>query len=278
MNYRHAYHAGNFADLLKHVVLSILLRSLTETRSALTVIDSHAGAGLYDLQGDEARRTREAESGIGRLMIARNEPEVFRDLKSVIMRFNREKELRFYPGSPLIVRELIRSCDRYIGCELRSEEFTALESSMSVSHGVTLLRDDGWRVATERSPARPDKVLLLVDPPYERGDDAERVVEVSRQVLGRNPGAVIAVWAPIKDLASFDRLLMEFFDATAPAPVVVAEVRLRSLNDPMAMNGCAMIIANPTQGLDVQAADAATWIARNLGDASGLGRVERMKH
>jgi len=276
MNYRHVYHAGNFADLLKHAVLTELLRAMTGSRPPLTVIDTHAGAGLYDLEGDEARRTGEGVAGVGRLMAAHDAPAVFGDLKAVVARVNRHRAVRFYPGSPLVVHGRLRPHDRYVGCELRADDYAALRASMSREARTVILQGDGWAIAAERAPKPPASLLLLIDPPFERGDDADEAIRLSRTVLKRNPEAVIAVWVPIKDLTGLDAFVMAFADAAAPASVMIAEVRLRPLSDPMKMNGCAMVVANSPAGLDEPSARAAAWIAHALGETGSLGRVERV--
>ena len=276
MNYRHAYHAGNFADLLKHAVLTQLMRTMTGAGPPLTVIDTHAGAGLYDLDGGEARRTGEGMAGIGVLLGASDIPAVFVDLKSVVEQCNKPGVLRFYPGSPLIIESRSRPRDRYIGCEFRADDFSALQNSLSQKSGLSLLKGDGWVLAREQAPKSPAPLLLLIDPPFERGDDADQAIDLTRVVLKRNPGAVIAVWCPIKDLTGFDATAMALADAAAPASTVVAEVRLRPLSDPMRMNGCAMIVANSPPGLDERFAQAAEWIALSLGEHGGFGRVERI--
>jgi 23S rRNA (adenine2030-N6)-methyltransferase len=276
MNYRHAYHAGNFADLLKHAVLTQLVRAMTSAGPPLTVIDTHAGAGLYDLDGGEARRTGEGKAGIGALMAATGVPPVFGDLKAIVERRNKPGALRFYPGSPLIIESRLRPRDRYIGCEFRADEFSVLQSALSQRPGAMLLKGDGWLLADKHAPKSPAPLLLLIDPPFERGDDADQATGLTRVVLKRNPGAVIAVWCPIKDLTSFDAITMALADAADPAPTVVAEVRLRPLSDPMRMNGCAMIVANSPPGLEEGFAQAAAWVAKSLGEPGGVGRVERI--
>jgi 23S rRNA (adenine2030-N6)-methyltransferase len=275
MNYRHAYHAGNFADLLKHTVLTELMRALTALRPPLTVIDTHAGAGLYDLESGEARRTGEGVAGIGRLLGASDAPAVFDDLKAAVARINKPGAMRFYPGSPLVIEGRLRPHDHYIGCEYRADDYAALRTSLSRKAGAVVLRGDGWSLGAERAPKSPASLLVLIDPPFERGDDADQAIGLTRTVLKRNAGAVIATWSPIKDLTGFDALAMALSDAAAPAPTMVAEVRLRPLSDPMTMNGCAMIVANPPPGLEERIEQAAVWVARRLGERGGFGRVER---
>jgi 23S rRNA (adenine2030-N6)-methyltransferase len=275
MNYRHIYHAGNFADLLKHAVVTELLRTMTGARPPLTVIDTHAGAGRYDLEGQEARRTGEAMAGIGRLMTAPDAPAVFNDLKAVVVSTNRQGGLRFYPGSPLVIQSGLRKKDVYIGCEARADDFAALSASMPRQSGLTALKGDGWTIAADRAPEWPTPLLLLIDPPFERGDDAEQAIRLNRTVLSRNPRAVIATWAPIKDLTGFDDLVMSLAESAAPAPLTVTEVRLRPLDNPMRMNGCAMLVVNAPSGFAERSREAADWLARTLGETGSSGRVER---
>ena len=275
MNYRHAFHAGNFADLIKHAVLTHLMRALTVAPGALTVIDTHAGAGLYDLAGAEARRTGEAEAGVVRLMADAEAPAAFDDLRAAVRRANAPGAVRFYPGSPVLIGEALRSRDRLIACELRPDDHATLKGRLPRHVGAEILKADGWTVAAARTPVPPARVLVLIDPPFERGDDPARAAIAATAILRRNPAAVIALWAPLKDLASFDALLTALEDAAAGAPILVAEVRLRALADPMAMNGCAMLVINPPEALADPALSAAQWIARELGGDGALGRISR---
>ena len=276
MNYRHIYHAGNFADLLKHALLTRILRAMTTPRGALTIIDTHAGAGVYDLLGDAALRTGEADAGVGRLLRACRPPIVFNDLLAAVRRVNEANEARFYPGSPVIIAAAMRTQDRYIACEMRADDHAALKAALPREMGAEILRVDGWTAAADRAPPSPGRLLILIDPPFERPDDADQAVGLSARVLRRNAAAVIAVWVPIKDLTGFDALLTAYRDGTVPAPMMVAEVRLRPLSDPMKMNGCALIVINPPAGLDEDALAAAEWIAAHIGEPGGMGRVERI--
>jgi 23S rRNA (adenine2030-N6)-methyltransferase len=137
--------------------------------------------------------------------------------------------------------------------------------------GASAVREDGWDVAARRTPAAPARALVLIDPPYEAGDDPDRVAQTTRAVLSRNGGAVIAVWAPIKDLAGFDALVGTLEESAGA--LLLIETRLRPPNDPLRMNGCAVLVTNPPAGLEAPAAAAATWIAGALGEAGGLGRA-----
>jgi len=275
MNYRHAFHAGNFADLLKHAVLTDLLAALTAAKTPLTVIDTHAGAGLYDLGGEAALKTGEG-AAISRLMSDPASPAVFDALKAAVLKANRGP-VRYYPGSPLIVAGFLRPRDQLVACELRADDHGLLKNALPRELGAEALKEDGWAVVARRAPRAPAAVLALIDPPFERGDDYAMAAAATQQVLARNPAAVIAVWTPIKDLATFDDFLGRMEDAAGRCPILVAQARLRALTDPMSLNGCAMVVANPTPGLAHRAGSAAAWIAKNLGDAGALGRAEMIR-
>jgi 23S rRNA (adenine2030-N6)-methyltransferase len=276
MNYRHAFHAGNFADLVKHAILTRLLRDMTANATPLTVIDTHAGAGLYDLQADASRRTGEAGAGIARLIAAQDAPAAFADLLAAMGGVNSPGEERYYPGSPAIVVSLLRPRDRFIACELRPDDHAALKQVLPRELGALAYLGDGWAHAARVAPGAPANLLVLVDPPFERGDDYAQALTLIGEVRRVNHGAVIAVWVPIKDLATFDAFLGEVEDAAPGAAVLAAEVRLRALTDPMRLNGCAMLIVNPTFHLETFAGPVVDWLAATLGEAGAVGRVTRL--
>ena len=273
MNYRHAFHAGNFADLAKHAILTRLLRALTAAAAPLTVIDTHAGAGLYDLYAEASARTGEGAAGIGRLMAAEGAPAAFDDLTAAVRRVNAPGEGRYYPGSPVLIAGLLRPRDRYIACELHPDEYAALKQVLPRDLGAAVHRVDGWARAAEVAPAAPAALLVLIDPPFERGDDGAQAAALTARLLQRNAEAVVALWTPLKDLATFDALLGDMEDAAKGRALLVAEVRLRPLADPMRLNGCAMIVANPPPGLEEHAEQVVQWLARTLGEDEASGRV-----
>ncbi|MGC3971916.1 MAG: 23S rRNA (adenine(2030)-N(6))-methyltransferase RlmJ [Pirellulales bacterium] len=186
MNYRHAFHAGNFADLVKHAGLLRLLSELTAAGAPLTVIDTHAGRGLYDLAGAEARKSGEAEAGIAKLMAAPDAPPEFRPLTGAVAALNKGGEVRRYPGSPWLIAEALRAGDRYVACELRAEEHAALAQALKGRPGVRTLNADGYLAAVEQCPAQ-GRVLVLIDPPFEKPDDYGRIVETLAALRAKIP-------------------------------------------------------------------------------------------
>ena len=268
LNYRHAFHAGNFADLVKHAALLALIGRLQADASPLSVIDTHAGRGLYDLAGPEAKKSGEAEAGIVRLMAATDAPADFVPLTTAVRALNAQGPVRRYPGSPWLIAEALRPGDRYLACELRPDEHGALGVLMKGKAGVRTLCADGYDEAARETP--PGRVLVLIDPPFERADDYGRIVETLAAVRRRNRAAQALVWMPLKDLETFDAFLRDLEDELH-APALVAEARMRPLSDPLKMNGCALVLVD---GPDLAAPLAAIcgWVAQALG-AGGAGRV-----
>ena len=272
MNYRHAFHAGNFADLVKHACLTSVLARMTTGAGPLCVIDTHAGAGPYDLGSEEALRSGEASAGVGRLMAAPDAPAVFDALKSEVGKLNPSGDLRQYPGSPLLIANALRGGDSLVACELRPDDFAALERALK-RPGVETLCADGYATAPDRvQPGRA--TLVLIDPPFERGDEYARVLACVRAVLHRNAGAVILIWLPLKDLETFDGFLRGL-EAMGSLNVLVSEARLRPLDDPMRMNGCAIVMINDPPGAEQDAGGACGWVVDALGEARGLARTWR---
>lgn len=270
MNYRHAFHAGNFADLVKHAAVLQLLAEARAHPDPLCVIDTHAGRGTYDLAGPEAVRSGEAAAGVLRLMAAKDPPIAFAPLIEAVRALNRSGPVRLYPGSPWLAAQALRPKDRYLGCELRPEEQAALERTLKEFRGAESVCADGFAVAPERTPST-GPVLALIDPPFERGDDYARAASTTAAVLRRNAAARVLIWAPLKDLETFDAFLRALEDAVR-APILVAETRMRPLSDPLRMNGCALVLAGAPGEIAQPLEAACRWTAETLGEG-GSARV-----
>jgi 23S rRNA (adenine2030-N6)-methyltransferase len=267
VNYRHAFHAGNFADLVKHAAL---LQLLTRMGRPLAVIDTHAGRGLYDLGGEEAQRSGEAEAGVGKLMQAADLPDAFHPLREAVGALNGGGETRLYPGSPLLIAQAMQEGDSYLACELRAEEHAALAEGVKACPHVRTVCADGYRKATQHTPAK-GAALVLIDPPFEKSDDYRRSIETMRAVTAKNPQAVVMIWLPLKDLETFDAFLRDAEDSGA-GQLLVAETRMRPLSDPMKMNGCALVLANAPEDFAQPLAQICGWVAETLGQG-GEARV-----
>jgi len=271
VNYRHAFHAGNFADLIKHAALLLMLDQLCAKQEALRVVDTHAGRGLYDVGAAEASRSGEAEAGIGRLANARNIPAGLSALRKAMEALNSDGSSRFYPGSPELIAARLRPGDSYLACELRPEEHSALDQNMRGRRGVKTVCADGFEVATNLPPAA-GRTLVLIDPPFERADDYRRIAETLK-AAGRAPESRFLVWLPLKDLETLDSFLRLVEEADLGS-VLVAEARMRPLTDPMKMNGCALVFVRPDAAIEAPLEEVMNWVVRELGDG-GVARLWR---
>ncbi|WP_066730314.1 23S rRNA (adenine(2030)-N(6))-methyltransferase RlmJ [Caulobacter sp. CCH9-E1] len=278
MNYRHAFHAGNFADLHKHTILLAMLSALQGRSEALAVIDTHAGAGAYDLAGEMARRSGEAQAGIFRLKAASDAPAVFGPLLAAVLKINSGQAGDLYPGSPLLIARALRKADRYAGCELRLDDMTLLSKTLAPYANAQALQADGFATAVAQA-GRGGRAFVVIDPPFERPDDYARIAETTRAVLKRAPDAALAIWLPLKDLETFDaflRAMETVIPKSVGGDLLVAELRLRPLIDPMKMNGSAMVMVGAPASVEAAAVEAGDWIAARLGEAGGRSRVWRI--
>jgi 23S rRNA (adenine2030-N6)-methyltransferase len=233
MNYRHGYHAGNFADVLKHTALCELLQLMTAKDKKLFVLDTHAGAGGYDLSGSQARRTGEAETGIVRLagLPRAGMPAAVARYLAAVTAYDRKfglagGQLRRYPGSPRLVRAALRSGDRFIACELHPEEALLLKREFAGDRAVEVRQADGYKALKALLPPVERRGLVLIDPPFEVPDEDEHLLRALRQGVRRFATGCYAIWYPIKDeaarafaadLASFKPLVLELrLDGVAP--------------------------------------------------------------
>jgi 23S rRNA (adenine2030-N6)-methyltransferase len=209
MNYRHAFHAGGFADVIKHIVLVRILLYLQEKPAALRVIDTHAGAGLYDLASDEARRGGEWLTGIARLMQARFSKEALPlvlPYLDIVRAFSPPGELKTYPGSPLIARALLRPQDRLTACELEPEARKRLIDALRRDVQARVVDLDGWTALPAFVPPKERRGLVLIDPPFEAKDEFERLAQGFSEAFAKWPTGSYLLWYPAKSRRVTDDL------------------------------------------------------------------------
>ncbi|HEY0053011.1 MAG TPA: 23S rRNA (adenine(2030)-N(6))-methyltransferase RlmJ [Caulobacteraceae bacterium] len=274
MNYRHAFHAGNFADLVKHAAVLWLMDRLTRDPRPLLVVDTHAGAGEYDLTSEDQVRSKEAEAGIGRLM-GQGAPVSLQPLARSVSRRNSGSGPRIYPGSPALILQGLRAQDRYLGCELNPDVVPALRALVGRdAAAATALMVDGYdQAGVEAGRAEPgQRLFVLIDPPFERADDYARAAEAMRAVLGRRSDAVVAVWLPLKDLETLDGFVRRLEDG-GRVRALIAEARLRPLLDPMRMNGCALVVAGAPEGAEAALERICADVVEALGEPGGAAKV-----
>jgi 23S rRNA (adenine2030-N6)-methyltransferase len=247
MNYRHAFHAGNFADVIKHAALARILVHLRGKERGFRVIDTHAGAGLYDLASPEASRTGEWREGIGRLMEARLSPDVQALLAPylrAVAATNGGAELRRYPGSPLIALNLLRPQDRLVACELEPGAATALAANLRHDARARAVAIDGWMALKAYVPPKERRGVVVVDPPYEDRDEFTRLADAVAGAHRKWATGVFLLWYPIKDRAGPD-LLAGALRRSGIGKILRAELELPPGGEPARLNGAGLIVVNP---------------------------------
>lgn len=269
MNYRHSFHAGNFADLVKHALVLWLLER-RQAAGPATVIDTHAGAGVYDLTGDGAR-SKEAEAGIARLMAAADRPPLIEALAAEAARLNPDGGVRLYPGSPLLVAGRLGDEDRYVGFELNPPVLDLLTEALEAFPQAMAQGGDGYDQARTWAAAA-EGPFVLIDPPFEQPDDYNRAADTAAAIVRADPRATVAIWTPLKDMETFDGFLRRL-DKAGVKRALVAEARLRPLTDPMKMNGCAVVVLNPPPGAEAAATEVCGWVAATLGGEGARSEV-----
>lgn len=258
VNYRHHYHAGNYADVFKHVLLLLLVRAMQRKEKGFLYLDTHAGRGGYDLAVPSVLpdgRTREPEhpAGIGRLWGAAGLPALLNDYLALVRRFNERKgeageELKFYPGSPWIAKLLLRPQDRMVLCELRTDDAEALDFDFARETGVKVLEMDGYTGLKAHLPPPEKRALVLIDPPFETKAEFADIQRGITDVVRRMPGAVVAVWYPITERARTDGLHRTLLELAVPT--LFAELNIAGADSELRMKGCGLLILNPPWQID----------------------------
>ena len=273
MNYRHAFHAGNHADVLKHYVLSRLIALLSRKEAPFAYLDSHAGVGLYDLQGDQASRTGEWLQGIDRLWQAEDVPDPLLDYLEVIRAMNPDGVLRHYPGSPELARILSREQDRLHLNEKHPEDGRLLKENMHGDRRVAVHLGEGWHVPRALLPTREKRALLLIDPPFEQADELERCIQALNDAIGRMRQAVVAIWYPIKDLNQLKRFYRDLQKSPAPKLLCI-ELYVQAADDAQRLNGSGLVISNPPWGLEDELKQVLPWLTSLLRQGQAGWRMD----
>ena len=275
MNYRHAYHAGNFADVFKHIVLTRIVEYLKRKDAAFRVIDTHAGAGLYDLSSEEAQKTGEWRTGIGKLLGQSLEPPVAELLRPYLETLALEpgaSELAEYPGSPLIVRRLMRRQDRLFAIELHPEDAASVKALFAGDVQARVMELDGWLSFGAHLPPKEKRGLVLVDPPFEEAGEFDRMVDALVRGHRRWPGGVYAFWYPVKDrpaVAIFRKALAE----TGIAKILDLALEVRGPSLEPTLDGSGMVVVNAPFTLEAEMRTILPALTRMLAEGKG-GRFE----
>ena len=282
MNYRHAFHAGNHADVLKHVVLLALCDALGAKPAPCFALDTHAGRGLYALDADAARRTGEAVEGIDRLLQAPpGDPWITRYLDAVSACRAQHGDTA-YPGSPWLLAHALRAHDRIACCEVQPEEATALKALFRAEARVAVHQRDGYAAIKALLPPtvagmRFARGLVLIDPPFEAQlDEFDAALAALREGLVRWPQGLYALWYPIKQR----RALQPFYRAATALPaksILLAELLVRADDSPLRMNGSGLLLLNPPYQFESELRRTLPALASALAADAPSSRVEMLR-
>jgi len=280
MNYRHAFHAGNFADVFKHTILVGLIEALKTKQTPFCFVDTHAGRGRYELDSAEATRTGEASSGVQRLLASTRAPALMHVYVNLVRAMNiGNGELDVYPGSPLLASLLMREQDRGALCELHPEEADALKAVFRGDARFSVHERDGYAALKALLPPKERRGLVLIDPPFEAQDDEFRIIEKTLADAQRRwPTGVYAIWYPIK-LRQHVQPFHRWLTRSGYAKVLVAELLLHPDNSALRLNGCGMVIINPPWKFERQLEELLAALQNLLAQGRyGQHRIEWLVH
>ncbi|MEP0519053.1 MAG: 23S rRNA (adenine(2030)-N(6))-methyltransferase RlmJ [Hyphomicrobiales bacterium] len=258
MNYLHAYHAGNFADVVKHLTMTLIIEYLKHKDTPFRLLDTHAGSGIYQLTEKEAQATGEADTGILRLfenmdpkckiLINSQIDEVLAPYLDVVSAMNTGEQLQTYPGSPLLAKQLLRSADRITACELRISEYEKLNRLFGRDKQILTRNIDSWKEIKGLLPLEPKRGLILMDPPFEQPNEFERALDAICLGTKRFSGGIYALWYPIKARHQADKwskLLVKRKPEMGVETILRSELYVRAPDNDTQLNGTGMIIVNP---------------------------------
>ena len=278
MNYRHAFHAGNFADVLKHVVLTRVLVHLGAKDKPFRAIDTHGGLGVYDLQADEAGRTGEWHDGFGRLdaPFAAEVEALLAPYRAAVEAVRARHGATTYPGSPAIIREHLRAGDKGVFVELHPVDAETLAGRYASDSRTKVMHFDGWTALNALIPPPERRGLVLIDPPYEERGEIDRLGQSLLKAARKWPTGIYLGWYPIKDLSAVDRMAAAL-DAGLERPALRLDLMIERPDDPMRLSGTGLVVVNPPWTLPAEAELFLPALAERLA-RSGYGafRCERL--
>jgi 23S rRNA (adenine2030-N6)-methyltransferase len=284
VNYAHAFHAGSFADVLKHAVLARVLHYLRGKQAPFRVIDTHAGTGLYDLTGAQAARGGEWHDGIEKLMagslaasLSAPAAALLKPYLDVIGALNAPSRLTVYPGSPAIARACLRPQDRLIACEREPKAATALARNLRGDARIKIQHGDGWTALNAMLPPKERRGLVLVDPSFEEDGEFARLAHGLAAAYRKWPTGLFMLWYPIKDRGGPDALA-KALRRLGPAKILRAELNVAPLSDLTRLNACGLILINPPWTLQGELATLLPVLAKILGRGPRSGfRLDRLQ-
>lgn len=245
MNYRHIYHAGNFADLVKHITLIGLINKLKNKDKPFAVLDAFAGLGIYDLTLDQATRTSENRTGIKQLFanLTNNYPELIKQYIELVKSYNHSDQVTIYPGSPLIISSMLRSNDRLIACELHKEDYPILKHNMALYPNSHIHNIDAYQAIKAFTPLLEKRGLVLLDPAFEVRNEFDKIIDALEILKKRFASGMVMIWYPIKDQKAIN-IFYQQQKEIGYSETLIIEFELLG-DDTMGMHKCGIMICNP---------------------------------
>jgi len=265
MNYRHTYHAGNFADVFKHIILVALTQSLTQKETGFCYLDTHAGIGQYDLLTGPAQKNKEFKNGILKVLTQPKPPTLVQSYLECVQAMNpgTSDTLHYYPGSPAIVRHFLRPQDRMVLCELHEDDWESLKNNFHHDKQIAVHHQDGYQGLKAFLPPKERRGFVLIDPPYEKPDEATTAVAGLCMALERWETGTYALWYPIKERRSIERFHRTLTQKISH-PVLIVELSIYPDNVATHLNGNGIAIVNPPWQLEQTIKEALGWLWRAL--------------
>ncbi|WP_182419400.1 23S rRNA (adenine(2030)-N(6))-methyltransferase RlmJ [Bartonella sp. HY038] len=278
MNYRHIYHAGNFADVFKHIIVTRIIEYLKKKDQAFRVLDTHAGIGLYKLSDDRAQKTGEWRDGIGRIINKDIDPDIESLLKpwlDIIAELNNQQStLQKYPGSPMLIRKLLRQKDRLTAIELHPDDYRILKSHFDGDFQTKIINLNGWLALGSQLPPKEKRGLVLVDPPFELEGEFERLVDGLVRANKRFSHGIYAFWYPVKNFNSVNKFCNQLYETGIPK-ILRLELHIRKQSSIASLDGTGMIIVNPPYTLENEVKLLGPFLVDSLGCGPGAHLVCR---
>ncbi len=267
LSYRHIYHAGNHADILKHLVASQICRHLTKKEAPFFYLDTHAGIGLYELESDQAQLNQEFATGISRLLEKDDLPEPLEAFVEIVRELNPDGQLQFYPGSPMVVDHYLRMKDKMHLCELHPNDFPLLAALFPKKRVANVVKDDGFLAVKSMLPPPQKRGFVLMDPPYEVKNDYQKVVKALEEGHKRFAQGTYAIWYPVLNRRQADSLL-DAVEATKIKNTLLLELNIRGTETKRGMAGSGMIVVNPPWTLESEAKTFLPYLVDTLAEDS----------
>ena len=263
LSYRHSYHAGNHADVLKHIVLTLCINALKEKEKPFLYLDTHSGVGRYLLKSEHSEKTGEYLSGINLLWQQPNIPELLNTYLSVIKRYNPFSELKYYPGSPLIAKQLLRQQDKLNLTELHPTDYPLLRQEFSKDKRAKVLREDGFAQLKSKLPHEFRRGIILIDPSYEIKDDYQIIPKALFEAYKRFATGVYLIWYPVVSRTQTQKMIDSIIKLGIRR-ISQFELAIKPDNNQKGMTASGMLVINPPWKLHAQMQTILPWLKNTL--------------